>query len=186
MLEPARIGTTESAEMSNRREGLRRRGRGVCRRSRPPVGVVGLPRKRFDLCLESTPPGVELEQNGLGGFAREPQLAALWIPADAVCGDRGRLRAEERIEGDDRKIGEGARVAIDEHDNRPEPFAACALDELEALLGSGGEHRGGAVSEGRCDCSLGPWSELEGLQREPLACLGQSTRGRGQAFAFCE
>src|SRR6185503_7267881 len=106
-------GATDVAKV---RDGRERRGCEPCplRRLLDALrGVRGLLDELFDLRPQRAPMRVQLEQHRLGGLAGEPELAALWVPADSVLGDGGNHRREQLVARNDRKVREVARVAAD-------------------------------------------------------------------------
>src|SRR5581483_1617280 len=185
-LEPRRVGATHAAQMRNGCE--RRRGdAGAVAGILHVLGSGGRAADELlDFALQLAPARVELEQHRLGRLAREPELAALRIPADAVLGHGRHARGEQLRARDDRQVDEVARVAADEHEHGAEAGGARLVDELEAALRVLREHGRGAMAERRGGRALAAGFDLEQLQRELLALLGERTRRRGQALALGE
>ena len=83
-------------------------------------------------------------------------------------------------------VHELARVAADEHEHRAEAGRPRLLDQLEPAGGMRREHGRGAMSERGCRRALCARLDLEQLQRELLALLGERTRGGREPFALRE
>jgi len=60
-----------------------------CRLGSFALGQLRLSLELRDLSFELAAAALELEQDGLGGLAREPELAALRVEAEPFGGDRG-------------------------------------------------------------------------------------------------
>ena len=168
----------------------RPRGRGGrsrcrCRLGGRPSGVLGPGCQLFDLDGESTAPGLQLEQDGLGRLTREPELAANWIPADALGGHGRHGRGEQVLDRDHRQLrDELTWIAVDQDDDGPEPCRPDPLDELERPRGVVREHRGSSMAERRSDGALGAGVDVEQGEGEPLPGLGELASRRWQSFAL--
>ena len=95
--EPRGVGAAHVAQMSDRREPL-----GGCARlfggplaARPRLGRARC--KLVHLAAQLAAARVELEENGLGGLACEPELAVLRVPADPLGGHGRDLRREQFV-----------------------------------------------------------------------------------------
>ena len=168
----------------------RPRGRGGrsrcrCRLGGRPSGVLGPGCELFDLDGESTAPGLQLEQDGLGCLTREPELAASWIPADALGGHGRHGRGEQILDRDHRQLrDELTWIAIDQDDDGAEPCRPDPLDELERPRGVVREHRGSSMAERCSDGALGAGVDVEQGEGEPLPGLGELASRRRQPFAL--
>jgi hypothetical protein len=92
------------------------------RRLEPSAHLVELGRER-------SPAGVQLEQQRLGGLAREPQLAALRVVAEALRRHRRDPRREQLLLRDDGHLGnERRRVAADEDHKAAEAGVPRSLE----------------------------------------------------------
>ena len=184
--EPHRVGAAHIAQVRNRRERL---GGGTCALRRlvdAPRCLFGVLGKPLHLDAQLAAASVELQQERLGGLAGEPELAPCRVPADPVLGYRADGRRKQLIPRHDRQVCELARVATDKNDDRPEPGRLRLDNELEPPRRVGDEHRGGAIPERRRDRPLTACLDLEGLQSELLALLGERARRRRQSFALSE
>ena len=101
-------------------------------------------------------------------------------------GDGGHGRGEQLLARDHRQVDELAQIATHEHEQRAETRVHRLADQLEAALRARRHDRGRAMAERRGDRALGARLDLEQLQRELLAALGQCAGGRRDAFTLGE
>ena len=139
-LQLRRFGATQVPEMSDRRERGGGRLRALARRSRVRGRVGRAGSQSRDLVVELAAAGVQLEQDRLRRLAREPELAALRVPADAVGRDRRNRRREQLLLRHDRQVDKIARIAPDQHEQRTEAGAHRLDDELEPACGRVGDN----------------------------------------------
>ena len=182
--EPRGVGSTHVAQMGDRREplggcaglfgGLLAAGRRL--------GGAGC--KLLHLAAQLAAARVELEENGLRGLARKPELAVLRVPADPFCGHCRDLRGEQFVERQHGHVHELARVAADEYQHRPEAGRVRLLDQLERPGGMRCEHCRSAMSERGGRRALGTRLDLELLERKLLTFLGERACGRRKPFAL--
>ena len=158
------------------------------------------------VCLvrEGPAAGIHLEQQRLGRLAREPELAAIGVVAVALVRNHRSVRGLEQLRrghepdaleqpergrvargelrqrpgsGDRRRSGD-AGIAVDDHGQAPEPFAARVFEQLEPPLRVSREHGRCAPGQRRRDRALGAGLRLERRQRQRLSRLGQRARRR--------
>ena len=184
--ETRRIGVPDVAQVRDRREDGRR-GAGdrgglldVC------AGSLGTLVEPLDLDPQLTSARLELEQHGLGRLAGEPQLAAAGVPADPVLGHGGHPRGEQLVACDDRQLHELSRILSDQHEHRAEARRLRLRDELQPATRRRGEHRRGAMTERCGGRALRARLDLEHLERELLAFLGEGARRGRDSLALRE
>jgi hypothetical protein len=151
------------------------------------AGVGGAPSELVDLSRKRPTPCFELEQHSLGSLTREPQLATLWIPADAVLGHSGTVRSEQVGARNDRDFCDDLlRISADEDEHRSQSGGACALDEPKPTRGIVSHERRRAMPERSCNSSFLAGGNVDQREGETLAFFGQRPGGGCEPFAFCE
>ncbi len=136
-----------------------------------------------ELGRELAAPRLHLEQQRLGRLAGEPELAARRVVAEALDGDRGDRRREQLLLRDDGKLG---LALADDNRERAEPGGARPLEEREGRVRVVGDERRGALAKRCGDSAFHPRLDVEERERDALALLGESPRGRREPLALRE
>ena len=158
-----------------------------CRLARLALGHLRLRLQLGDLSLELAAPALELEQDGLGGLAREPELAALRVEAEPFLGDRGDRCREQGVERDDGELGDTlGRPLADEHGQAAEPGLAGSLEQRQPGRRVVGHDRGRAPRERRRNRSLVAGVDVEERERELGAFVGERARSGRDPLALRE
>src|SRR5207248_5294502 len=110
----------------------------------------------------------------LGGLAREPQLAALRVVAEALQRHGGNLRRQQLVLRDDGHLSNELRgVATDEDDETAEAGVPRLLQELERSGRVVTDDRGSRASECSHDGALATRLYFEQRKSYALAVLGE-------------
>ena len=186
--EQGRIGGARASEMCDLRVGgfglLGRRG-GLRGDS---VRDLRLRLQLLDLGCELPPPGLELEQDSLGGFAREPELAAWRVDSRSPRAvTEGTVCRQQPAERDDWQLGDALGGALaDEHGEAAKAGVPRAPEQRQAggcVLGDDG--RRASAERGR-DCPLRAGRDIEEREGELGSLVGEHPRCRRDSFALRE
>jgi hypothetical protein len=165
----------------------RHRQRIACRRIRvlgngsvdPSLQLVHLGGEGAAACLE-------LEPDGFGRLAREPDLSTLGVVAEALRSHGRNPRVEQLLLRDDRQLAdELARVACEDND-AAEACGPGSLGQRERGTCVCSHERRRAMAERRCDRALASRLDVEERECKPLTLLCECTRRGRQSFALGE
>ena len=138
-----------------------------------------------DLPAELAPTRFELEQHGLCGLAREPQLAARGVVAEALARDGALALREQVFLRDDARLAE--RLGHARHDREAaEPRGACALEQRKRGRGVRRDDCRRAGPQCRGHGTLVAGRNVELRERDALALFGERARSRRKSFALGE
>ena len=187
-LEPRRVGAAHAAQVRDRRERGRSGPRARSAQMRRAAASAAPPVRARSTSAASSRRRASSSSSTASAVSPANQSSPRCrIPADAVLGHRRRPARRAAPRGATTgRLDELARIAADEHDERAEPGGARALDELEPALGSSASTADGAMAERGGDGALRARLDLEQLQRELLALLGERARGGRKPFALGE
>ena len=134
--------------------------RGSFRAGHELVGLVG----------QRSAAAVHLEQHGLGGLAREPQLASPGVVPEPFGRHRRLTYLEQRVEPDDRQLSDQVtRVPSHEDGETPEPLLLRTPQQLEAGRRVRSKKCRCAPAECRGNRALRPRLDVEDAQSKRLA-----------------
>ena len=138
-----------------------------------------------DLAFELPLPRLQPEQDRLGGLAGEPELAALWVVAEALVRDRRDGRGEESVDRDDRQLGDAlGRPLAHEHGQAAEPGFPGVLEQREARGGILGHDGRCTPPERRRHGALGSRLDVQQGERELGSFVCERPRRGGNPFAL--
>ena len=179
------VGSAQAAEMRHLRVRRLRllggygspRGRDVCGlRLRPQLLHLG---------RERAPPGFQLEQDGLGGLAREPELAALWVVPESLTRHRRDRRRQQLVQRDDRQLGDAlGRALADQHSETAEACISCAPEQRQTCGSVIGHDRRRTPAERGRNGSLCTGRHVEQRKGQLGALVREHPRGGGNALAL--
>src|SRR5439155_14327610 len=172
-----RRGVTHPETRRDPRERGLRLARALLRGVSLAGGTLGALGELLRIGSELAAPRVELEQHGLRGLTRKPELAAIRVVAEALARHGRDRRGEQLVLRLDGELGdEFARVAPDEPAQRAESRRRGTLDERKRLLQIAGDDRGRTRAERGGDRALLAGGHVEQRERESCAELARRRR----------
>ena len=118
--------------------------------------------KLVELRSKRSPASLQLEQQRLGGLAREPQLTTLRVVPEALrCHRRDRRRQQLLLRDDGHLGNELGGIPADQDDEAAEPRLARSLEQCERSGRVVPNHGGGRTAERGRDRALAAGLHLE-------------------------